>query len=86
VTRGEEEERSTMTPTNDRNGNSEPNLVRRTLRMVGLLVAACVIFVGMLSVLAVSITSRAVNVGGAAGAHATDGTDAASHAKKPLSI
>jgi hypothetical protein len=72
-----------MNSTNDRNANSEPNLVRRTLRMVGLLVAACVIFVGVLSIVAVSITSRAVNAGGS-GAHAGDVT--AAHTEKPLSI
>jgi len=68
--------------TNDR--TNESNLVRRTLRMTGLLVAACVIFVGVLSVLAVSITGRAVNAGG--GAPAAGATDAPAHAKKPLSI
>jgi hypothetical protein len=64
--------------------SNESSLVRRTLRMVGLLVAACVIFVGVISVLAVSITGRAVNAG--THAPATDGTDAPAHAKKPLSI
>ena len=59
-----------------------PDLVRRTLRTVGLLVAACVLFVGVLSVVAVAITSRAVNAGGA-GAQATETNE---NAKKPLSI
>jgi len=75
-----------MTSTN-RNDSSDPNLVRRTLRTVGLLVAACVIFVGMLSVLAVAITSRAVGsfaAPGGAGAQATEAPSALS--KKPLSI
>jgi hypothetical protein len=60
---------------------SDSTLVRRTLRTVGVLVAACVIFVGVLSVAAVAIASRAVNAGG--GAQATEAPD---HAKKPLSI
>ena len=55
-------------------------LTTRTLRTVGVLVAACVIFVGVLSVVAVAVTSRALNAGGAA--QATD-TPAV---KKPLSI
>ena len=74
-----EERPSIMTPSNA----SDPNLVRRTLRAVGLLVAACVIFVGVLSLLAVAITSRAVNAGGA-GAQATEAPGPTS--KKPLSI
>ena len=78
-----EKRESTMTSTHD---HSEPNLVRSTLRMVGLLVAACMIFVGVLSVAAVSIASRVVNTGGSGGAHATDGTDASHATKKPLSI
>jgi hypothetical protein len=56
------------------------SLTSRTLRMVGVLVAACVLFVGVLSVVAVAIASRAVNA--STGAQATD-TPAA---KKPLSI
>jgi hypothetical protein len=69
-----------MTPNKDHNVSSDPNLVRRTLRTVGLLVSACVIFVGVLSVLAVAITSRAVNAGGA------QATDTPDPTKKPLSI
>ena len=66
-----------------RNAQSQsPDLVRRTLRTVGLLVAACVLFVGVLSVLAVAVTSRAVNARGG-GAQATDTNE---NAKKPLSI
>ena len=67
------------------NGTHEPNLARRTLRTVGLLVAACVIFVGVLSALAVAVTSRAVN---ASGAQATEASGPGSGAagKKPLSI
>ena len=63
------------------NESKTSTLTTRTLRTVGVLVAACVIFVGVLSVLAVTITSRAVNAGGT-GAQ----TDAPDHAKKPLSI
>ena len=59
---------------------SSSSLTTRTLRMVGVLVAACVVFVGVLSVIAVAVTSRAVNAG--SGAQATD----APAAKKPLSI
>ena len=55
-------------------------LTTRTLRTVGVLVAACVVFVGVLSVVAVAVTSRALNAGSAA--QATD-TPAV---KKPLSI
>ena len=58
---------------------SSSSLTTRTLRMVGVLVAACVIFVGVLSVVAVAVTSRALN---ASGAQATD----APAVKKPLSI
>jgi hypothetical protein len=64
------------------NTNTESTLVRRTLRMMGLLVAACVLFVGVLSVVAVAVASRAVSAG-SAGAHATEAPD---NGKKPLSI
>ncbi|MBX3191568.1 MAG: hypothetical protein KF819_31530 [Labilithrix sp.] len=59
----------------------EEDLFRRTLRMVAILVGACVLFVGALSVVAVAITSRAVG-GGAAEARSPDTTTD----KKPLSI
>ena len=68
-----------MTSKND----SESNLAGRTLRTVGVLVAACVLFVGVLSVVAVAVTSRAVSAG-AATTEAPSG--AATQAKKPLSI
>ena len=61
---------------------TEPTLARRTLRTVALLVGACVLFVGALSVIAVGVTSRAVG-GGATEARTTD---SAQSAKKPLSI
>lgn len=63
--------------------NSESNLVRTTLRTVALLVGACVLFVGVLSVLAVAVTSRAVK-SGATEARTTESVPA--DAKKPLSI
>jgi hypothetical protein len=68
-----------MTSQSDR----ESDLVRRTLRTVGLLVAACVLFVGMLSIAAVAIASRAVHAGPSA-ANAADAPSSA--AKKPISI
>ena len=66
---------------NDRTDShrNDASLVRQTLRTVGLLVGACVIFVGVLSLIAVSIASRAVHPG----AQATDTNETA---KKPLSI
>ena len=69
---------------NDRTDShrNDASLVRQTLRTVGLLVGACVIFVGVLSLIAVSIASRAVHPG-ASGAQATDTNETA---KKPLSI
>jgi hypothetical protein len=60
---------------------SDSDLLRRTLRMVGVLVALCVIFVGALSVAAVAITTRAVSAGAPA-----KPADTAETAKKPLSI
>ncbi len=65
-----------------RSPTTEPDLVRRTLRTMALLVAACVLFVGALSVIAVAVTSRAVNAG-ATEARAPDATETV---KKPLSI
>ncbi|MEA2747814.1 MAG: hypothetical protein QOI41_1957 [Myxococcales bacterium] len=66
------------------NEHSETTLVRRTLRTVAMLVGACVLFVGALSVIAVAVTSRAV------GAGRGDAKEAASEpsptGKKPLSI
>jgi hypothetical protein len=61
--------------------STEQELVRRTLRTVALLVGACVLFVGVLSVVAVAVTSRAVK-SGATEARTSD----AATAKKPLSI
>lgn len=62
---------------------SETTLARRTLRTVALLVGACVLFVGALSVVAVTLTSRAVGTR-ADGKEAT--SEASPNAKKPLSI
>jgi hypothetical protein len=69
-----------MTSKNDTT-TTEANLARRTLRTIALLVGACVIFVGALSVVAVAVASRAVGTGTQAGARDTDPT-----VKKPLSI
>ena len=63
--------------------NVETTLVRRTLRTVAILVGACVLFVGVLSVLAVAVTSRAV---GARADSKEAATEASPNAKKPLSI
>jgi hypothetical protein len=67
-----------------RGAGAEPDLLRQTLRTVGVLVAVCVLFVGGLSVLAVAITSRAVSAGGTSAG--TQSRDASETAKKPLSI
>lgn len=61
----------------------ETTLVRRTLRTVAILVGACVLFVGALSVLAVAVTSRAV---GARGDSKEATSEVSPNAKKPLSI
>jgi len=63
--------------------SSHTTLTRQTLRTVALLVGACVLFVGALSILAVAVTSRAV------GAHADSkeaASDVSANGKKPLSI
>jgi hypothetical protein len=62
---------------------AEPDLVRRTLRTVALLVAGCVLFVGALSVIAVAVTSRALNREGAGEPQAREANEPS---KKPLSI
>jgi hypothetical protein len=68
-----------MTPNNT---PTERSLTMQTLRTVALLVGACVLFVGALSLVAVAVTSRALG-GGAADARSTE---SAPNAKKPLSI
>jgi hypothetical protein len=65
-----------------KNDNTDLTLVRQTLRTVALLVGACVLFVGALSVIAVAVTSRAL--GGSSTEART--TESAPNAKKPLSI
>lgn len=65
---------------------SEGDLARRTLRTVAVLVAACVLFVGLLSVTAVLVTSRAVGSDAAAAAQRVPAAPEALGAKKPLSI
>ncbi len=63
------------TPINDANDQ----LLKQTLRMTAILVGSLVVFVGVLSLLAVLVTSKAVGTSPKA-----DNTDQA--AKKPLSI
>ena len=58
------------------------DLAKRTLKMVGLLVGACVLFVGTLSLLAVLITSKAFGTTPSAAEISAPAKDA----KKPLSI
>ncbi len=65
------------------NDSSQTTLTRRTLRTVALLVGACVLFVGALSLLAVAVTSRAV---GARVDSKEAASDVSPNAKKPLSI
>jgi hypothetical protein len=62
---------------------TDEDLTRRTIRTVLVLLGACVLFVGLLSVTAVVVTSRAV---GAAQGTAAQATDPAPSAKTPLSI
>ena len=64
---------------------SQTTLTRQTLRTVALLVGACVLFVGALSILAVAITSRAVGARDSKET-ASDVSPNARDAKKPLSI
>ncbi len=71
-----------MTSTSKNDSGNEANLARKTLRTVAMLVGACVLFVGVLSVIAVAITSRAL---GSSGTEART-TDSAPNVKKPLSI
>lgn len=66
---------------------SEPDLFKQTLRTVAILVGACVLFVGSLSIAAVAITSRAVAVQPLD--HDTPAAETSKSApapKKPLSI
>ena len=68
---------------NDANSTS-PDLYKQTLRMVAVLVGACVLFVGGLSAAAVAIPSRAFSPPGGETAAELSKPDA--NAKKPLSI
>ncbi len=61
----------------------DEDLSRRTIRTVLMLLGACVLFVGLLSVTAVVVTSRAV---GTAQGTAAEAANPAPGAKKPLSI
>ncbi len=62
---------------------TQPDLFKKTLRTVAILVGACVLFVGALSAAAVAITSRAF---GTAPASAAELSKPDATAKKPLSI
>jgi hypothetical protein len=68
-------------------GGSDDELLSRTLKTVAILVSACVLFVGALSLAAVLVTSKAV---GSAGAEARAQGPAAdppsTNVKKPTSI
>jgi hypothetical protein len=66
--------------------SSEGDLFGRTLRMIAVLVGACVLFVGALSAAAVVITNKAVGspTGPAAQGEVKDTSSTAP--KKPLSI
>jgi len=66
-------------------GSSERTLAIRTLRSVALLVGACVLFVGALSLVAVVVTSRALG-DGTRGASEARSSETAPNGKKPLSI
>jgi hypothetical protein len=61
--------------------NEPRDLFGRTLRTVAILVGACVLFVGVLSVAAVAITNKAM--GTSSGAKAAEVTDTESAPKKP---
>ncbi len=61
---------------------SGDDLAKQTLKMVGLLVGACVLFVGTLSLLAVLITNKAFGPTPSAAEMSAPAKDA----KKPLSI
>jgi hypothetical protein len=57
------------------------DLLKQTVRLTAILVGACVLFVGTLSLIAVLVTSKAVSGAGTAEASKTEAPT-----KKPLSI
>ncbi|HEY8076969.1 MAG TPA: hypothetical protein VIF62_22735 [Labilithrix sp.] len=63
------------------NVSTDDQLLSRTLRVTAILLGACVLFVGALSLVAVLVTSKAFGSGAAPEAAKTEPT-----AKKPLSI
>ncbi len=65
---------------------SSDDLFAQTLRMVALLVVACVLFVGTLSAAAVAITSKAVGAPKTDDASSEPDARTAAAPKKPLSI
>jgi hypothetical protein len=64
---------------------TDSSLAKQTLRTVALLVGACVLFVGALSLVAVAVTSRALG-GSASEARSSEPAAPGTGAKKPLSI
>jgi len=63
--------------------HGEDELLARTLKTVAILVSACVLFVGALSLAAVLVTSKAV---GSAGVEAQKADPPSTNVKKPTSI
>ncbi len=66
-------------------GDGDRELFSRTIRTVAALVGACVLFVGLLSITAVVVTSRAVS-GSSLSAASETPLPSSAPAKKPLSI
>lgn len=67
------------------NADGDRELLSRTIRTVAALVGACVVFVGLLSITAVVVTSRAVS-GSSLSAASEPSAPPVGTAKKPLSI
>jgi hypothetical protein len=65
---------------------TQPDLFKKTLRTVAILVAACVLFVGALSAVAVAITSRAFGAPAGSASSAAELSKPDATTKKPLSI
>ena len=66
-------------------GHDSSDLFGQTLRTVGVLVGACVVFMGVLSTAAVLITSKAVGPS-TSSAPSTESAPVAAAPKKPVSI
>lgn len=67
-------------------GSAPQDLLRTTVKTTSLLVGACVVFVGTLSLVAVLVTERAVGANHTPRAEATATNAAAPPPPKPLSI